>query len=232
VTGRSTPKCFRIPLIGIDIGQKRDPTAICVAELERRPIDPNSPEGRSETHFLVRYLERLALGMPYPEVARRLDEIRQKVSVQNPDQQVRVFVDATGVGAPVVDLLKDNKGRYSSPIWATYFTHGDQRNEDSKANKVTLGKAWLVSRLQTLLQCNRLHLPRTAESQQLARELHDYEIRVTEDANDRYGAFKVGTHDDLVTALGLAVQTEPVPYLGWYRVSSPSRSRTRHWYDD
>ena len=40
----------------------------------------------------------------------------------------------------------------------------------------------------------------------MARELEDYEIRVTEDANDRYGAFKVGAHDDLVTALGLAVQ--------------------------
>lgn len=33
------------------------------------------------------------------------------------------------------------------------------------------------------------------------------------DANDRYGAFAVGTHDDLVTALGLAVQTD-VPHPG------------------
>jgi hypothetical protein len=40
-------------------------------------------------------------------------------------------------------------------------------------------------------------------------ELLDYEIRISEDANERYGAFKVGTHDDLVTALGLAVQTPP-----------------------
>jgi hypothetical protein len=37
-------------------------------------------------------------------------------------------------------------------------------------------------------------------------ELLDYEIRISEDANERYGAFKVGAHDDLVTALGLAVQ--------------------------
>lgn len=32
--------------------------------------------------------------------------------------------------------------------------------------------------------------------------------RVSENANDTYGAFKVGTHDDLVTALGLAVQLD------------------------
>ena len=37
---------------------------------------------------------------------------------------------------------------------------------------------------------------------------YHYEIRVSEDANDRYGAFRTGTHDDLVTALGLAVQTD------------------------
>lgn len=41
------------------------------------------------------------------------------------------------------------------------------------------------------------------------QELLDYEIRVDENANDRYGAFRVGTHDDLVTALGLAVNSEP-----------------------
>jgi hypothetical protein len=39
----------------------------------------------------------------------------------------------------------------------------------------------------------------------LAQEPLDYEIRVDEKANDTYGAFPVGSHDDLCTALGLAV---------------------------
>ena len=42
----------------------------------------------------------------------------------------------------------------------------------------------------------------------MGKELLDYEIRVTEDANDHYGAFRVGAHDDLVTALGLATQED------------------------
>ena len=50
---------------------------------------------------------------------------------------------------------------------------------------------------------------RTDEADRLARELLDFEIRVTEDANERYGAFRVGSQDDLVTALGLATQKEP-----------------------
>ena len=38
----------------------------------------------------------------------------------------------------------------------------------------------------------------------MARELLDYEIHVSEHANDTYGACRVGSHDDQVTALGLA----------------------------
>ncbi len=63
---------------------------------------------------------------------------------------------------------------------------------------------------QMLLQFQRIHLPRGhREADALVQELLDYEIRVDDKANEKYGAFRVGTHDDLVTALGLAVQKEP-----------------------
>lgn len=71
-----------------------------------------------------------------------------------------------------------------------------------------LGKAFVVTRLQTLLLTNRIHLPESDEARILAEELLEYEVKVAEDANDRYGAFKVGSQDDLVTALGLALQDE------------------------
>lgn len=192
--------------IGIDIGQKRDPTAIAVAEINRRPVAPD----RDETHFLIRRLERLPLGTPYPKVALRVAEIADRASKRAPGSVI-VYVDATGVGQPVVDLVAESwSGGRLIPV---YFTHGDRRNEN--LNQVTLGKAYLVSRLQALLQSGRIHLPEEdSEALALARELRDYEIRVSEDANDRYGAFQVGTHDDLVTALGLAVQDDTRPKGG------------------
>lgn len=202
------PPTTFLPVIGIDVGQKRDPTAIAVAELEYRRIpDPTTEFGRKESHYLVRYLERLPLGTPYPDIARRLGEICT-LAREKTGRQPQVYVDATGVGTPVVDLLRAQAKH--SFIWAVYFTHGDRRNEEMHERKITLGKAFLVSRLQTLLQCRRLHLPQSTEARALAQELLDYEIRVDEDANDKYGAFRVGTHDDLVTALGLAVQKEPI----------------------
>lgn len=184
--------------IGIDVGQRRDPTAICVAEFASRP----GPT-RAETHFLIRHLDRLPLGTPYPQIANRLRDLCDQVKRQT-GQHPTVYVDATGVGLPVVDILKATVT--AATMVPVFFTHGDRRTEDN--GEIRLGKAFLVSRLQALLQTGRLHLPRTAEAQALAQELKDYEIRVDPNANDRYGAFKVGIHDDLVTALGLAVQLD------------------------
>ena len=100
---------------------------------------------------------------------------------------------------------------HPSLVAPVFFTHGDRRVETGQGwdLEVQLGKCHLVCRLQTLLQTARLHLPRTPEAETLARELLEYEIRVESDANERYGAFPVGTQDDLVTALGLAVQCDP-----------------------
>lgn len=188
-------------VVGVDIGQKRDPTAIAVAEIDRRKDERN----RQETHFVVRYLGRLPLGTPYPEVARRIAEIVDRAREQIEGRPaVYLYLDATGVGQPVVDLVEEQQTR--AQLLPVYFTHGDRRHQDTE--QVSLGKAYLVSRLQALLQTRRVHVPDSEEARALARELEDYEIRVTEDANDRYGAFRVGTHDDLVTALGLAVQTD------------------------
>jgi hypothetical protein len=188
-------------LIGVDIGQKREPTAICVAEL----VERKEGEHRVINHFIVRHLESLPLGTPYPGVAARLSELTSGIR-RHTRRSLHLYVDATGLGQPIIDLLRQETTGILS-ITPVYFTHGDQRTREG--GQIRLGKAYLVSRLQMLLQTGRLHLPRTAESERLAQELLDYEIQVSEDANDRYGAFRVGSRDDLVTALGLAVHKEP-----------------------
>lgn len=193
--------------IGVDIGQRRDPTAIAVVESEDRFVVPGAAWGPQETHFVARYLQRLPLGTPYPDVARRLAAVVLGVMARSP-RAPTVYVDATGVGTPVIDLLVE--AGVSGQLFPVYFTHGDKRTVERGGVRpeIRLGKAWLVSRLQALLQTGRLHLPRTQEAEALGQELLVYEIRVTENANDVYGAFKVGAHDDLVTALGLAVQDD------------------------
>jgi hypothetical protein len=186
----------------VDIGQRRDPTAIVVTE-----AGPQA-DGRGIV-FVGRHLEALPLGTPYPDVAARIVEVVTGAAERG---EVRgVFLDATGVGQPVVDIV-EAAARDCWSMRPVYFTHGDRLTGDVNAGPLTVGKAYLVSRLQVLLQDKRLRLPSTwTEAPALIAELLDYEIRVSEDANDRYGAFKVGAHDDLVTALGLAVLMDPSP---------------------
>lgn len=180
--------------IGIDIGQRQDPTALAVVELERR-------EG--ELHFVARHIERLALGTPYPAVADRLAEIHGKLAEAG--HNVQTWLDATGVGQPVVDMMRVA----GVPLTPVYLTGTDKATWDG--GSLSLGKAVLVSRLQVLLQSGRIHLPKTAEAQALINELLVYEIRVTDAGHAQFGAFRVGTHDDLATALGLACWQEPRP---------------------
>lgn len=186
-------------IVGLSIGQRRHPSALCVVETE----DRTGPH-RTETHYLVRHLERLPPGTTYPALADRTAEISARVVARSAGSPV-VYLDATGLGDTVVDLFS---GSCAARIVAVYFNHGDRRQLIGY-KEVRLGKAYLVARLQTFLQTGRLHLPSTPGSHALAEELVEYEIHMDEGANDRYGAFRVGPQDEMVTALGLACQPKP-----------------------
>ncbi len=182
------------PLMGISIGQKRSPSAICVVERERRD---------KRFTYLVRHLERLPPQTPFPEIAQRAGELAKSIRRQTRSRPT-LSVNATGLGKPVIDLFK--QAAPLIPVVTVFLTHGDRRTEESH-RQVTLGKALLVSQLQALLQARRLLLPESPEAEELARDLQEYEIQVAPDANERYGAFSIGPRDDQVTALGLAIQT-------------------------
>jgi hypothetical protein len=213
--------------IGIDIGQSVDPTAIAVVEQEWRKREPRM-EGLSEyvDHYNVRHLERLGLGTPYPDIMRALARLKNDVDERvmagrlrnehgeiTPDDVavVKCYIDATAMGAPVVDILREA----GVSVIGCIFLHSERRTVDKDAATgrlvVKLGKAYMVSRLQVLLQNRRIHMDRKMEeARRLAKELLDYQIKVDENARDRFGAFGTGKHDDLVTALGLAVQESPI----------------------
>lgn len=213
---------------GVDVGKMSDPAAIVVSELAWRPTPPSVwVEGmdRYEDHHLVRHIERVPLGTSYPElaelIAKRANQVQNLVRaanmrnkagwlVQEEYAEMKLYVDATGVGQPVVDILQTS----GVACTGVYFRQGEWRVEKldvrgKPVRVVSLGKAYMVSRLQVLLSTGRIHLPDNEEARALARELKDYEIRVNDRANEQMGAFRIGAHDDLVVALGLSTQDVP-----------------------
>jgi hypothetical protein len=193
--------------VGVDLGQRQDFTAVAVAEIEERggtlERDEHGREWRkgSTIHYNVRHLERLPLGTSYPAVVERLVGIQKNLRERG--AFLAWFIDATGVGQPVVDLLRQ-AGIQCTPV---YLTSGDKAVREH--GELRLPKSLLVSRLQVLLQSERVHLPNTAESGALVTELLNFEIQVNEAAQATFGA-KVGSHDDLCVALGLSTWNEPL----------------------
>ena len=185
--------------IGVDVGQRTEPSGLCVVQTETR----DGAHG-SEAHFMVRHLERLPVGTSYPTLADRAAEVAAAAS-ERAGTSPYLYLNATGRGEPVVKLFSSRIRQ--ARVVGVYFTHGDRR-ECVSTKEIRLGKAHLVTALQTLLQTGCLHIPETPEAMTLVDELLDFQVPQVEDANQREGSFRVGSRDELVTALGLATQEE------------------------
>jgi len=86
-----------------------------------------------------------------------------------------------------------------------------------------------VSVVQVALQTDKLKIANSLpEAATLVRELQDFEIKITDAANDTYGAWRVGAHDDLVLAVAMAL------YIGRKRAAwrSPIPQTVSYSYAD
>jgi hypothetical protein len=159
---------------GLDLGQRRDFSALAVVEREARELS-------------VVHLERMELGTPYPRVVARVCEV-----VRHPKmgQQCRLVVDATGVGAPVVDLLRS--AGLTARLTAVTITGGERAHGQGERWHVPRGD--LLAGLEVLLEAGELKISkRLKHAERLVRELESMAA-----------AGGGGEHDDLVFAVALA----------------------------
>ncbi|MGI8405476.1 MAG: hypothetical protein ACR2OE_12060 [Thermomicrobiales bacterium] len=197
-------------VIGVDFGKQRDPTAIVVTEA----IKVDRPGLRPEWRFEVRSMERVALNTDYLAVGRRIAEVvrnieARPVALNQYPPSIQLVLDSSGVGVPGVDIVRDALYGSRARLTAVTFSHGEALNCKS-SRAWTVGKGFLLKRLQALLQMERIKLPANhPEAAAMARELQDYEIKIDSDGDMKTGAFRVGSHDDLATALALAVLRDP-----------------------
>jgi hypothetical protein len=191
--------------IGVDLGQRRDYSAVAVVERVKRvqcgfdAVHWAWREKDCADEWVVRHLERMPLGTPYTAVTARIVELARNTKLRGERQLV---VDATGVGMPVVDMLR--AAQPGCGIAAVWITGGLAERFDGKVWHVP--KLELLARLQTLLETKRLRIAeRMREAGTLGRELLDIKSARRASGRLKVGAEGAGEHDDLALAVALAV---------------------------
>jgi hypothetical protein len=210
-------------IVGIDLGQQRDPTAITIVErgyvsrgalynahywYKGREIYSAREPVKLEYH--VRHLERPSLGTSYVAVVERIVELLKSLG----DDEITLAVDTTGVGRPVADMLKarleewldEEESARINAAWIT-ITGGDSVTKVGEAGGgLRVPKRDLASAPLVLMQGGQLKI---AESLQLApvlkRELLNFKVKINvATGHDSYEAWREGDHDDLVLAVAMA----------------------------
>ncbi len=191
--------------VGVDLGQKQDFTALCVLERAEVMLDVRDLvtwECKRETRFELRYLERMKLRTPYPAVVERIREVAMDPAL---GARRSLVVDATGVGAPVVDLLC--AAGVGCEIVPVVITGGGASGAGgrAKAEERRVPKRDLMVGLQLMFDQGQLRIARgMPETEVLMKELMGMRVRISASGHKSYGSGREAPHDDLVLAVALA----------------------------
>lgn len=187
--------------IGLDLGQSQDFTAIAILERVELigPWDPELYAHKKMAAMRLRYLERLPLGTPYPEIVEQVAHVARSGELR---KQCYLMVDATGVGRPVVDLLR--RADLDCCILPAVITAG--HSESYSDGYYGVPKKDLIVGLQVLLQRGGLQIASGMKfSGALVEEMLAMRVRQTAHGREQYGAWREREHDDLVFAVALAL---------------------------
>jgi hypothetical protein len=193
-------------VVGLDLGQARDYTAIAV--MERTKIAGTDRYG-------VSHLARMQA--PYPEVVRSVAELLRAIDsrdrgwindddgrgyLHEPD--LTLVIDGTGVGVAVVDLFRE--ADLPGKLVAMTITGGDNVSRDG--DSVRVPKRDLAGVVQVLLQSQRLKIAQALPlASTLQGELLNFRVKISLTGHDSYGAgadWRSANHDDLVLAVAMA----------------------------
>jgi phage FluMu gp28-like protein len=169
---------------GLDIGQKRDHSALCLVE-ERGP------------KLVVKLLVKYPLMTPFPVIFKTVQQAYSNVA--RVGQIVSFAVDATGTGQSPAQMLQQliPEGR----IEAFVFNNKNKRE--------------MVGKLKVLHSYGRLKFARRMGDAtynttllELVNELRNLQAKIIREdpSNPEIEVFRTGSHDDLVSALCLALK--------------------------
>jgi hypothetical protein len=199
-------------LIGLDLGQRRDHSAIVVIEVAEIASKDRSPVTFAPTvtkRCTVRHIEQIPLRTPFPAVVERTARIADKLAKDAPTS---LIVDATGLGAPVIEMFRIPTARWRlAPVII-----GSGYRDNFVDGLWRVSKQDLIGRLQLAFDFNHFTIePGLHKTEALVEELTS--LRGFQRKQGRIIEAPGRKHDDMALALCLAwwgVETRRPGILG------------------
>jgi hypothetical protein len=183
--------------VGLDLGQARDYTAAAV--LQRSWVEwkhPHEARPKLVAYYECGYLQRWPLGTSYPDMVRDVCTLVRRPPLDCPV----LAVDATGVGRPVIDLIREaSVYAHLKPI---LITAGHLTNL-TDTGFYCVPKVELVSIVRVILDSTRLQIADVPDREVAVRELMTFRSKITAAANMTFESWREGAHDDLVFSVAL-----------------------------
>ena len=172
----------------VDLGQRYDHTALVV--LERWEEDTGELNRVTwsrvkRRRFGVRWMEKTPLMTSYVDVVERIFQLERQWKQLGP---CVVVVDATGVGAAVLDMVR-HRGFGECRVIPVVFTGGERERWD--VDRWHMPKRDLVEGLAVLLESSGLQVePRLLFAEYLRRELQNVRWEISASGRDLFGGEK------------------------------------------
>ena len=185
--------------VGVDLGRSQDPSAIAIVEFVTEPtgtVDGATRAPLFRCSLVLRHLESPRLGTPYTQVVARVRRIAEHQRVAG---RCTLVMDASGVGAPVAETLRQDR---PAPLVEVVITGG--REVSKTTDGYTVPKVVLMSRLEHVLRTKKLRLGAGELAEEFFRQLTLLQRVVKDSGNVTYST-PGSAHDDLVMAVSLAV---------------------------
>lgn len=203
--------------LGLDLGQKRDYSALVVSENlrcwiagPRDHLETFEPKtGHAEEAYHVVHAQRWDRGTPYEVVAG--DVATLTCTPQLRGQRTLLLFDRTGVGGVVAEFLwglytRGEMDLGCHPVGITFTAGFSNRGGGVGTCDPVAHKGDVIARMASLLNTGRLVLPPGLPAGDLLeKELRAYQIKQRHTGYVFTEAAKESDHDDLVTALALSV---------------------------
>ena len=188
-------------LLGADLAKSLDYTSFAVIHMEwDRSI--------MDFRYHLKGLDRIR-GVDYPEITdliiRAIERLKRESRAPNIQSDgPHLAMDASGLGAPIRDYLKQNRiffgGKHGQKLFPVVFTGGEAARFNVETGIYNISKTLIIGNFLSLMQNKRFdYAPDLEALPLLEKEIASFKYHLTAAGHTGFDA-EQGAHDDLICA--------------------------------